>query len=81
MDTYLNTVVATVIPCYGSYLKNNAECALCVLSTPCKLKFVQLEHPATIIQDAPLLDKPTRPGRGETMDDIFAQLDEIDIPF
>lgn len=81
MDTYLNTVVATVTPCYGSYVQNNAECVLCVLNTLCKLKLVQLEHPAVQGQGARLLDAPTRHERGETMDDIFAQLDEVDIPF
>lgn len=78
MDTYLNTVVASMTPCYGSYIKNNTECDLCVLSTLCKLKLVQSEHPAT---SAPQSIVTAKLSDGEALDDIFAQLKEVEIPF
>lgn len=79
MDSYLNVVVANMTPCYGNYIKNNTECAPCVLNTLCKLKLVQSEHPPTSNVHTP--NMPVKLDGGEALDDIFAQLMEVDVPF
>ncbi len=78
MDPYLNMIVASVTSCYGSYDKNNTECVSCVIHTLCKLKLAQSEHPSS---DTQLPNTPVKSDGGEALDDIFAQLKEIDLPF